>query len=121
MAQTQAAAGDGFVTYDELRGPDLDAARWSPARPPLPTGDEHIRWTPNAELTVGQGEVQVGIPRLSLSDDSFQPADSVKTPPQSPPSGDVPTAAGTYRRRQSWQRRCSDDRHDPRGVRAPDR
>jgi hypothetical protein len=64
MAQTQAAAaaGDGFVTYDELRGP--------------------------------------------MSHDSFQPADSVKTPPHSPPSGDVPTAAGTYRRRQSWQRRC---------------
>jgi hypothetical protein len=30
--QAAAAAGDGFVTYDELRGPDLDAARWSPAR-----------------------------------------------------------------------------------------
>jgi hypothetical protein len=27
---------DGFVTYDELRGPDLDAARWSAARLPLP-------------------------------------------------------------------------------------
>jgi hypothetical protein len=38
-----AAAGDGFVTYDELKGPDLDAARWRPARPPLPTGGEHLR------------------------------------------------------------------------------
>jgi hypothetical protein len=36
-----AAAPDGFVMYDELRGPDLDLARWSPARLPLPTG-EHI-------------------------------------------------------------------------------
>ena len=35
--QAPAAARDGFVTYDELRGPDLDAARWSPARLPLPT------------------------------------------------------------------------------------
>jgi len=37
------AAGDGFVTYDELRGPDLDAGRWSPARLPLPPADHHGR------------------------------------------------------------------------------
>jgi len=62
--ETQAAAArDGFVTYDELRGPDLDAARWSPARLPLPTGGEHIPLDPNAELAVGQGEVRVTIPR----------------------------------------------------------
>ena len=32
--ETQAPGGaaDGFVTYDELGGPDLDAARWNPAR-----------------------------------------------------------------------------------------
>src|SRR4029450_2499426 len=34
--QAAAAAGDGFVSYDELRGPDLDPARWSPARLPRP-------------------------------------------------------------------------------------
>jgi hypothetical protein len=73
-----AAAADGFVTYDELRGPDLDAARWSPARLPLPTGGEHIPLDPNAELAVGEGEVQVTIPRFSLSHDTFQPADSAK-------------------------------------------
>jgi hypothetical protein len=80
MPQTQAAAaaGDGFVTYDELRGPDLDAARWSPARLPLPTGGEHIPLDPNAELAVGEGEVRVTIPRFSLSSDTFQPADSAK-------------------------------------------
>ena len=39
---------DGFVTYDELRGPELDMARWSPARLPLPTGGEHIPLDPNA-------------------------------------------------------------------------
>jgi Family of unknown function (DUF6081) len=72
------AAGDGFVTYDELRGPDLDAARWSPARLPLPTGGEHIPLDPNAELAVGDGEVRVTIPRFSLSDDRFQAADSPK-------------------------------------------
>jgi hypothetical protein len=66
-----------FVTYDELRGPDLDAARWSPARLPLPTG-EHIPLDPNAELAVGEGEVRVTIPRFSLSHDRFQAADSVK-------------------------------------------
>src|SRR5262245_41024936 len=76
--ETQAAAHDDFVTYDELRGPDLDAARWSPARLPLPTGGEHIPLDPNAELAVGEGEVRVTIPRFSLSDDSFQPADSPK-------------------------------------------
>jgi hypothetical protein len=71
-------AHDGFVTYDELKGPDLDAARWSPARLPLPTGDEHIALDPNAELTVGGSEVRVMIPRFSLSHDRFQAADSAK-------------------------------------------
>ena len=56
--QAAAAARDGFVTYDELRGPDLDAARWSPARLPLPTGGEHIPLDPNAELAVGEGECE---------------------------------------------------------------
>jgi Family of unknown function (DUF6081) len=76
--QAAAAAGDGFVTYDQLKGPDLDAARWSPARLPLPTGGEHIPLDPNAELAVGNGEVQVTIPRFSLSHDTFQAADSAK-------------------------------------------
>jgi hypothetical protein len=75
--QAPAAARDGFVTYDELSGPDLDAARWSPARLPLPTG-EHIPLDPNAELAVGEGEVRVTIPRFSLSHDTFQAADSPK-------------------------------------------
>ena len=65
--QTPAGARDGFVTYDELAGPDLDAARWSPARLPLPTGGEHIALDPNAELAVGEGEVRVTIPRFSLA------------------------------------------------------
>jgi hypothetical protein len=73
-----AAAGDGFVTYDELRGPDLDAARWSPARLPLPTGGEHVPLDPNAELAVGHGEVRVTIPRFSLAHDRFQAVDSAK-------------------------------------------
>jgi hypothetical protein len=73
-----AAARDGFVTYDEFRGPDLDAARWSPARLPRPTGGEHVPLDPNAELTVGEGEMRVTIPRFSLSHDTFQPADSPK-------------------------------------------
>ena len=34
--QVTQAAPDGFITYDGLSGPDLDAARWSPARLPLP-------------------------------------------------------------------------------------
>jgi Family of unknown function (DUF6081) len=60
-------APDGFVTYDELNGPDLDAAHWSPARLPLPTGGGHIALDPNAEVTVGEGEVRVTIPRFSLA------------------------------------------------------
>ena len=75
--EVESTARDGFVTYDELRGPDLDAARWSPARLPLPTG-EHIPLDPNAELAVGDGEVQVTIPRFSLSHDRFQSVDSPK-------------------------------------------
>jgi hypothetical protein len=58
---------DGFVTYDELTGPDLDAARWIPLRLPLPTGGEHIPLDPNAEVAVGEGEVRVTIPRFSLA------------------------------------------------------
>jgi hypothetical protein len=65
--QASAAALGGFVTYDELRGPDLDAARWSPLRLPLPTGGEHVAVDPNAELAVGEGEVRVTIPRFSLA------------------------------------------------------
>jgi hypothetical protein len=78
--ETKAAAAtrDDFATYDELRGPDLDPARWSPARLPLPDGGEHIPLDPNAELVVGDGEVQVRIPRFSLSHDRFQAADSAK-------------------------------------------
>ena len=67
-----------FVAYDELSGPDLDEAFWSPARLPLPTGGEHAPLDPNAELTVGEGEVRVRIPRFSLSHDEFQAVDSVK-------------------------------------------
>lgn len=73
-----ATADDGFVTYDELEGPDLDAARWIPARLPLPTGGNHLPVDPNAEVAVGDGEVRVTIPRFSLSHDTFQPADSTK-------------------------------------------
>jgi Family of unknown function (DUF6081) len=66
-----------LVTYDELTGPDLDPARWTAARLPLPTG-QHVPLDPNAELAVGEGELQVTIPRFSLSHDSFQAADSPK-------------------------------------------
>jgi hypothetical protein len=69
---------DGFVTYDELGGPDLDATRWRTARLPLPTGEEHVPLDPNAELAVGDGEVRVTIPRFSLSHDAFQAVDSPK-------------------------------------------
>ena len=75
---TESPPDNGFVTYDELRGPDLDAARWIPARLPLPTGDAHIPLDPTAELAVGEGEVRVTIPRFSLSHDRFQSADSPK-------------------------------------------
>jgi Family of unknown function (DUF6081) len=65
--QAPAAARDGFVIYDELRGRGLDHALWRPLRLPLPTGGEHIALDPNAELAVGRGEVQVTIPRFSLA------------------------------------------------------
>jgi hypothetical protein len=77
-SETQAAAHDGFVSYDEFTGPELDAARWSPARLPLPTGGEHVPLDPNAERSVGEGEVRVTIPRFSLSHDRFQAVDSAK-------------------------------------------
>jgi hypothetical protein len=77
-APVPVAARDGFVTYDELGGPDLDAAHWGPARLPLPAGGEHIPLDPNAELAVGAGEVRVTIPRFSLSHDRFRSVDSPK-------------------------------------------
>ncbi|MFI6736229.1 DUF6081 family protein [Nonomuraea sp. NPDC050451] len=76
--EAEAVAHDGFVTYDELAGPGLDAALWSPARLPFPAGGEHVALDPAAELAVGGGEVRVTIPRFSVSHDSFQPADSAK-------------------------------------------
>jgi hypothetical protein len=77
---TQAAttARDGFVPYDEMRGPALDPGRWGPARMPRPTGGDHIPLDPDAEVAVGDGEVRVRIPRFSLSSDTFQSADSAK-------------------------------------------
>ena len=36
--QLETDTGNGSVTYDELKGPYLDAAHWSPARLPLPRG-----------------------------------------------------------------------------------
>jgi len=65
--QARAAAGGGFVTYDEFAGPDLDAERWSPARLPLPAGRQHVALDPSAELAVGEGEVRVTIPRFTLA------------------------------------------------------
>jgi Family of unknown function (DUF6081) len=76
--QLPAAARDGFVTYDELNGPDLDPALWVPARLPLPTGGEHVPLDPNAELSVGEGELRLTIPRFSLPHHRFQAADSPK-------------------------------------------
>jgi Family of unknown function (DUF6081) len=63
--------------YDDLTGPDLDPARWTLARLPLPTG-EHVPVDPNAEVAVGDGELRVRIPSFSLSHDAFQAADSPK-------------------------------------------
>jgi hypothetical protein len=73
-----AVTGDGFVTYDQLEGPDFDPARWTPVRLPLPTGGDHLPLDPNAEVTVDHGEVQVRIPRFSLAHDTSQAADSAK-------------------------------------------
>jgi hypothetical protein len=79
VREEEEMADDGdFAAYDELRGPDLDAALWGPARLPLPTGGEHVPLDPNAELAVDEGEVRVTIPRFSLFHDTFQSVDSVK-------------------------------------------
>jgi hypothetical protein len=71
-------ATEGAVIYDELKGPDLDPARWRPLRLPLPTGGVHLPLDPNAELAVADGEVRVTIPRFSLAHDRFQSVDSAK-------------------------------------------
>jgi hypothetical protein len=63
--------------YDDFAGPDLDPARWVPARLPLPTG-EHTPVDSNAEVVVGNGELRVSIPQFSLSHDDFQSGDSPK-------------------------------------------
>ena len=78
MTGRPAAGAGGWATYDELGGPELDAARWTPARLPLPTGDVHVPLDPGAALAVGDGELRVTIPRFSLSHGTFQSVDSVK-------------------------------------------
>ncbi|HEY7267648.1 MAG TPA: DUF6081 family protein [Solirubrobacterales bacterium] len=65
------------MDYDKLSGPDLDPELWSPARIPLPSG-EHVPLDPNAEVTVGEGEVRVRIPRFSLAHGELQSVDSPK-------------------------------------------
>jgi hypothetical protein len=67
-----------FVTYDDFTGPELDGGRWSVDALPLPDGGRHVPSDPNAQVAVGDGEVQVTIARFSVSDDRFQAADSVK-------------------------------------------
>ena len=67
-----------MTDYDDFTGPGLYPSRWIPARIPLPTGDANVPLDPNAELTVGDGELRVRIPRFSLSHDTFQAVDSPK-------------------------------------------
>ena len=93
---SQTHAPDGFVTYDELKGPDLDAERWAPMRLPLPTGGEHIPLDPNAELAVGEGEVRVTIPRFSLSHNTFQSVDSLKYVTLSTRQFELPPRPATF-------------------------
>lgn len=69
---------DGFVAYGGLGGPELDPAFWGPVHLPRPEGGAHVPIDPNAETAVGDGEVRVAIPRFSIADDTFQPADSPK-------------------------------------------
>jgi hypothetical protein len=76
--EPQTDSGNGFVTYDEFTGPELDAGRWSVDPIPLPGGAQHLPLDPNARIVVGDGEVHVAVPRFSLSNDRFQAADSVK-------------------------------------------
>ncbi|MBO3749584.1 hypothetical protein J5X84_26195 [Streptosporangiaceae bacterium NEAU-GS5] len=80
----------GLGTYDELKGPELDAARWSPVRLPLPGGGEHIPQDPASEVSVGDGEVRVTIPRFTLASNTFQPVDSAKYLAYSTGGWDVP-------------------------------
>jgi hypothetical protein len=89
------ASGDGFVTYDQLEGPDLDPARWTPVRLPLPTSGEHLPLDPSAEVTVGRGEVQVRIPRFRLAHDTSQAADSAKYPGPTAPSSPTGSASAS--------------------------
>src|SRR3954453_9383624 len=85
-----AVARDGFTTYAELRGPDLDASRWTPAPLPLPTGARHIALEPDAQLAVGDGEVRVRIPRFTGWHDALQTVDSVKPLVLSPRRFELP-------------------------------
>ncbi|WP_419996692.1 DUF6081 family protein [Streptomyces boninensis] len=73
----QTAHGD-FVTYDDLKGPDLDPALWQGISVPIPGGGEWTASDPNAQVTVGEGAIRVTIPRFSASSDTFLPADSGK-------------------------------------------
>jgi Family of unknown function (DUF6081) len=87
VRDTPSAGLDGFVTYDELEGPDLDPARWTPLRLPLPSGGEHVAVDPAAEVAVGDGEVRVTIPRFSFAHSAKYVVHSIRgfeLPPDAP-------------------------------------
>src|SRR3954471_20889395 len=89
VAACQESMHQDFAIYDELAGPNLDAARWTPARLPLPTG-EHVPLDRNAEVAVADGELRGKIAQFSLSHDTFQAADSPKYPMYSTGEFDLP-------------------------------
>jgi len=66
-----------WTVIDSFEGPDLDLDLWTRGTPPLPDGGM-APLEPDAQVAVGEGALTVDIPRFTLSDDSFQPADNVK-------------------------------------------
>jgi Family of unknown function (DUF6081) len=65
-----------WTVYDDLRGPELDGARWKPAEVPVPEG---IRTgvEPGARLTVADGSVTLSVERFTRSH-ATQSGDNVK-------------------------------------------
>jgi hypothetical protein len=56
--ETPAAACDGFVAYDELRGAGPRRCALEPGEPAAPDGREHVSLDPNAELIVGEARCE---------------------------------------------------------------
>ena len=73
--------GSGTVVYDDFVGTELDGERWRYLTLPAADNPEHIAWTcfePAADTQVGEGTLDMYVPRFSPRHQSIQVYDNLK-------------------------------------------